>query len=42
MTSMEPRSDIAGYPNPVLGKMWFLTIDTFVGIPVFIAELSKR
>ena len=26
---------IARYPNPVLNEMWFLTIDPFVGIPVF-------
>ena len=29
-------------PNPVLNEMWFLTIDPFVGIPVFIAKLSER
>ena len=29
-------------PNSVLNEMWFLTIDPFVGIPVFIAKLSKR
>ena len=33
---------IARYPNPVFNEMWFLTIDPFVGIPVFIAKLSKR
>ena len=33
---------IANYPNPVLNEMWFLTIDPFVGIPVFIAKLSER
>ena len=33
---------IADYPNPVLNEMWFLTIDPFVGIPVFIAKLSTR
>ena len=27
---------------PSLSGMWFLTIDPFVGIPVFIAKLSKR
>ena len=32
---------IANYPNPVLDEMWFLTIDPFVGIPVFIANLSS-
>ena len=26
---------------PSLNEMWFLTIDPFVGIPVFIAKLSK-
>ena len=30
------------YPNPVFNEMWFLTIDPFVGIPVFIAKLSER
>ena len=30
------------YPNPVFNEMWFLAIDPFVGIPVFIAKLSKR
>ena len=33
---------IANYPNPVFNEMWFLTIDPFVGIPVFIAKLSER
>ena len=33
---------IANYPYPVLNEMWFLTIDPFVGIPVFIAKLSER
>ena len=28
--------------NPVLNEMWFLTIDPFIGIPVFIAKLSER
>ena len=27
---------------PVSNEMWFLTIDSFVGIPVFIAKLSER
>ena len=27
---------------PFFNEMWFLTIDPFVGIPVFIAKLSKR
>ena len=33
---------IAKYPNPVFNEMWFLTIDRFVGISVFIAKLSRR
>ena len=33
---------IAWNPNPVFNEMWFLTIDPFIGIPVFIAKLSKR
>ena len=33
---------VADYPNPVFNEMWFLTIDPFVGIPVFIAKLSER
>ena len=33
---------IANYPNSVVNEMWFLTIDPFVGIPVFIAKLSER
>ena len=33
---------IANYQNPVFNEMWFLIIDLFVGIPVFIAKLSKR
>ena len=33
---------VAGYPNPVFNEMWFLTIDPFVRIPVFIAKLSDR
>ena len=28
--------------SPVLNEMWFLTIDPFVGISVFITKLSKR
>ena len=45
LTSLEPRNEvfrIANYPNPVFNEMWFLTIDPFVGIPVFIAKLSER
>ena len=33
---------VALYPNPVWNEMWFLTVDPFVGITVFIAKLSKR
>ena len=33
---------VALYPNTVLNEMWFLTVDPFVGIPVFIAKLSER
>ena len=33
---------VAGYPNPVFNEMWFLTIDPFKRISVFIAKLSKR
>ena len=33
---------ITYYPNPVLNEMWLLTIDPFVGIPVFLAHLSER
>ena len=30
------------YPKPVLNEIWFLTVDLFVGIRVFIAKLSER
>ena len=33
---------VTNNPNSVLNEMWFLTIDPFVGIPVFIAKLSER
>ena len=33
---------IAKYPNPVFNKMWFLTIDPFIRISVFIAKLFER
>ena len=33
---------IAGNPNPVFDEMWFLTIDPFIRISVFIAKLSER
>ena len=46
LTSLEPHWNevlrIANHPNGVLNVMWFLTIDPFVGIPVFIAKLSER
>ena len=45
LMSLEPRYEVlrvALYPNTVLNEMWFLTIDPFVGIPVFIAKLSER
>ena len=47
LTNLEPTigtkfSRIAYYPNSVFNEMWFLTIDPFVGITVFIAKLSKR
>ena len=32
---------VGGNPNSVFNEMWFLTIDPFVGIPVFIAKLSE-
>ena len=33
---------VALYPKPVFNEMWFLTIDPFIRISVFIAKLSKR
>ena len=33
---------IADSPNSVFNEMWFLTLDPFVWIPVFIAKLSER
>ena len=33
---------VALYPNPVINEMWFLTIDPFIRISVFIAKLSER
>ena len=33
---------VALFPSPVFDEMWFLTIDPFVGISVFIAKLSER
>ena len=32
---------IAQYPNPVLNEMWFLTVDTFIRISVFIAKAFR-
>ena len=29
-------------PNTVFNEMWFLTVDPFVRISVFIAKLSER
>ena len=36
------RNEILRIENSVFNEMWFLTIDPFVGISVFIAKLSKR
>ena len=33
---------IANYPNPVFNEMWFVTVDPFTRISVFIAKLSER
>ena len=33
---------VARYSNPVFNEMWFLTIDPFIRISVFIAKLSER
>ena len=30
------------YPNTVLNEMWFLTVDPFIRVSVFIAKLSER
>ena len=39
LTSLGPRWNevlgVADNPNSVLNEMWFLTIDPFIGIPVF-------
>ena len=32
---------VLGNPNPVFNEMWFLTIDPFIRISVFIAKLSE-
>ena len=46
LSKQEPRlersSPCSDYPNSVFNEMWFLTIDPFVGIPVFIAKVSER
>ena len=47
LTSLEPQQErrilrVALYPNPVFNEMWFLTIDSFIRISVFIAKLSER
>ena len=47
MTSLEPRSErsfsvLQIIRIPSLMRCGFLTIDPFVGIPVFIAKLSER
>ena len=45
MTSLEPqqeRSSLCYNPNSVFNEMWFLTVDPFVRISVFIAKLSER
>ena len=41
-TTIGTKFCVANHPNSVLNEMWFLTIDPFVGIPVFIAKLSER
>ena len=33
---------LQGIRIPLLNEMWFLTIDPFIGISVFIAKLGKR
>ena len=33
---------VALFPKPVFSEMWFLTINPFIRIPVFIAKLSER
>ena len=46
LTSLEPQSEqvfrTANCPNPVFNETWFLAVDPFVEIPVFIAKLSER
>ena len=46
LTNQEPRSErslrVALYSNTVFNKMWFLTIDQFIRMSVFIAKLSER
>ena len=38
----QERATFSPSDNSCLPEMWFLTIDPFVGIPVFIAKLSER
>ena len=33
---------VALYPNTVFNEMWFLTVDPFIRVSVFIAKLSER
>ena len=33
---------VALYPNPIFNEMWFLTVDAFERVSVFIAKLSER
>ena len=43
-TALKPFHSMQSYPLHHLqhNEMWFLTIDPFVGISVFIAKLSER
>ena len=41
-TTIGTKFCVADNPNSVLNEMWFVTLDPFVGIPVFIAKLSER
>ena len=47
MTSVEPRSERSSpcctvSEHRFFYEMWFLTVDPFIGISVFIAKLSER
>ena len=46
LSSQEPNWNevlcVTNNPKSVFNEMWFLTIDPFVGIPIFIAKLSER